>query len=41
LAWQADTENGVALYDAHRREVLSYLLETPLEELPELVSLAA
>jgi hypothetical protein len=41
LAWQADTENSVALYDAHRREVLSYLLETPLEELPELVSLAA
>jgi hypothetical protein len=41
LAWQGDTTNGVALYDAHRREVLSYLLETPVDELPALTSLAA
>lgn len=40
-AWGADTRNSVELYDAWRREVLAYLLEEPVAELPELVSLAA
>lgn len=40
-AWQSDLTNVVGIYDGYRRQVLSHLFETPLEQLPELTSLAA
>jgi len=40
-AWQSDLTNVVGIYDGYRKQVLSHLLETPAEALPELTSLAA
>src|SRR5450830_1585862 len=40
-AWQSDLTNVTAIYDGYRRRVLSHLLETPEQDLPELTSLAA
>lgn len=40
-AWQSDLGNVVGIYDGYRKRVLAHLLETPLEALPELTSLAA
>lgn len=40
-AWQSDLTNVAAIYDGYRRRVLSHLLETPEQDLPELTSLAA
>jgi len=40
-AWQSDLTNVIGIYDGYRKQVLSHLLETPAEALPELTSLAA
>lgn len=40
-AWQSDLTNVTGIYDGYRRRVLSHLLETADDSLPELTSLAA
>lgn len=40
-AWGADTRNSVEIYDGWRKEILSHVVQQPIDRLPALTSLAA